>query len=149
MADQPKSSRSSVSNINISGKINIHFNLLSYTGSAFLSVFEEGNKETNDRLSIASSLCKAPVLSGVQQGSIIGKLTVISYVNDIHYLASPTQIFAYDSLVISPVAPSTIPDTVQGSLQQVEDYSVAYGKKKKILAYGIWEYSYHINILDF
>ena len=65
MAYQPKSSRSSISNINISGKIIIHFNLLTYTGSAFFSVFEEGNKETKDGLFFASSLCRAPVLSGV------------------------------------------------------------------------------------
>ena len=34
---------------------------------------------------------------------------------------------SYDTLVINPVSPSTIPDTVQGSLQRVKDYSVAYG----------------------
>ena len=36
-------------------------------------------------------------------------------------------VVAYDTLVIKPVSPSTIPDTVQGSLQRVKDYSVAYG----------------------
>lgn len=36
-------------------------------------------------------------------------------------------VLAYDTLEINPVSPSTIPDTVQGSLQQVVDYSVAYG----------------------
>ena len=47
MAYQPKSSRSSiVSNINISCKIIIHFNLLTHRVSAFLSVFEQDNKET-------------------------------------------------------------------------------------------------------
>ena len=37
------------------------------------------------------------------------------------------RVLAYDTLVINPVSPSTIPDAVQGSLQRVEDYSVAYG----------------------
>ena len=36
-------------------------------------------------------------------------------------------VVVYDTLVIKPVSPSTIPDTVQGSLQRVKDYSVAYG----------------------
>ena len=36
-------------------------------------------------------------------------------------------VFAYDTLVINPVSPSTIHDAVQRSLQRVEDYSVACG----------------------
>ena len=53
MAYQPTSLRRNFSDINIPGKIIIHFNLLTHR---FRIVFEEGNKESTDRLSIASSL---------------------------------------------------------------------------------------------
>ena len=37
---------------------------------------------------------------------------VILYVNDIHHLSSPTRIFTYNILVINPVSPSRIPETL-------------------------------------
>ena len=52
---------------------------------------------------------------------IEGTLLVILYVYDINRLSSPSEICACHTQVVYRVPPSTIPDTVQESLQRMGD----------------------------
>ena len=65
--------------------------------------------------------CRATVLFGVPQGSILGTLLVILFFHDINRLPILTEICAYHTQVVYRVPSSTIPDTVQESLQRIAE----------------------------
>ena len=66
---------------------------------------------------------------------------------------SPSEICAYYTQVVYRVPPSTIPDTVQESLQRIADKCCTWFLRniggREILVYGICECLYHTNILEF
>ena len=65
----------------------------------------------------------APVKSGVPQGSILGPLLFILYVNNIpDDLSSPSVFFADDALIYNPCPPSSTSETAQESFDQVSDW---------------------------
>ena len=60
-------------------------------------------------------------MSGVPRGSILGPLLFVLYVNDIPtYLSCPTEMFADDTVIHNHCSPSSISDSVQSGLKQVE-----------------------------
>ena len=65
----------------------------------------------------------APVLSGVPQGSILGPLLLILYVNDIPgFLSRPTVMFADDTLAHDSSSPTSTSNLLQESLVQVREW---------------------------
>jgi hypothetical protein len=67
---------------------------------------------------------QVPVLSGVPQGTVLGPLLFLAYINDIPVTAtsSETKLFADDSLLYHTINNQTNSDQLQRDLTTLEDW---------------------------
>ena len=93
----------------------IHGNLLSWMES-FLTI-----KRVQTVISEGATSTSSPVTSGVPQGSVLGLLLFLTYINDLpNGLTSTVNLFADDTLLYGVVVEDSDCDNLQDDLNKLE-----------------------------
>ena len=109
---QNKSDHAAV--LDFSKRYGIHGNLLSWMES-FLT------KRVQTVISEGATSTSSPVTSGVPQGSVLGPLLFLTYINDLpNGLTSTVKLFADDTLLYGVVVEDSDCDNLQDDLNKLE-----------------------------